>query len=62
MGRLKQTFMLSIQILISIFILVHFTPTIVKRELFIVKRSALTGLAQILYLLIGDVMTWKDGY
>ena len=62
MGRLKQTFMLSIQILISIFILVHFTPTIVKRELFIVKRYALTGLAQILYLLIGDVMTWKDGY
>ena len=54
--------MLSLQILINIFILLHVTPIIVKREFLIVKRSALIGFAQILDLLIGDVMTWKDGY
>ena len=62
MGRLKQTFMLSLQILINICILLHVTPIIVKREFLIVKHSALIGFAQILDLLIGDVMTWKDGY
>ena len=41
MGRLKQTFMLSLQILVNIFILLHATPiiVIVKREFLIVKRS-----------------------
>ena len=62
MGRLKQTFMLSPQILINIFIHLHVIPIIVKREFFIVKRSALIGFAQNLDLLIGNVMTWKDGY
>ena len=33
-----------------------------KKEFLIVKRSALIGFPQILDLLIGDVMTWKDGY
>ena len=62
MGILKQTFMLSLQIPINICILLHVTPIIVKREFLIVKHSALIGFAQILDLLIGDVMTWKDGY
>ena len=62
MGILKQTFMLSLQILINICILLHVTPIIVKREFLIVKHSDLIGFAQILDLLIGDVMTWKDGY
>ena len=62
MRRLKQIFMLSLQILINILIHLHVTPIIVKREFLIVKRSALIGFAQILDLLIGDVMTWKDGY
>ena len=35
---------------------------IVKRESFIVKPSALIGFVQILYFLMGDAMTWKDGY
>ena len=39
----------------------HVTLIIVKQEFLIVKRSALMGFAQILDLLIGDVMTWKDG-
>ena len=54
--------MLSLQILINVFILLHVTPVIVKREFLIVKRSALIEFAQILHLLIGDVITWKDGY
>ena len=54
--------MLSLQILINILIHLHVTPIIVKREFLIVKRSALIGFAQILDLLIGNVMTWKDGY
>ena len=54
--------MLSLQILINIFILLHVTPIIVKGEFLIVKRSALIGFVQILYLLTGDVMTWKDGF
>ena len=62
MGILKQTFMLSLQILINICILLHVTPIIVKREFLIVKHSDLIGFAQILDLLIGVVMTWKDGY
>ena len=41
MGRLQQTFKLRLQILINIFILLHVTPIIVKREFLIVKRSAL---------------------
>ena len=61
-GKIKTDLMLSLQILINIFILLHVTPIIVKREFLIVKRSALIGFAQILDLLIGDVMTWKDGY
>ena len=60
MGRLRQTFMLSLQILINICILLHVTPIIVKSEFLIVKRSALIGFARILDLLIGDVMTWKE--
>ena len=60
MGRLKQTFMLSLQILINICILLHVTPIIVRREFFIVKRSDLIGFAQMLDLLIADVMTWKE--
>ena len=60
MGRLKQTFMLSLQILINICILLHVTLIIVKREFLIVKRSALIGFARILDLLIKDVMTWKE--
>ena len=44
------------------FHLFHVIPIIVKREFLIVKRSTLIGFAQILYLLIGDIMTWKDGY
>ena len=39
----------------------HVTLIIVKQEFLIVKRSALMRFAQILDLLIGDVMTWKDG-
>ena len=62
MGRLKQAFMLSLRILINISILLHATPIIVKREFRIVNRSALIGFAQILDLLIGDVMSWKDGH
>ena len=62
MGRLKQTFLLSLQIPINIWILLHVTPIIVKREFLIAKRSALIALAQIQSLLIGDVMTWKDGH
>ena len=54
--------MLSLQILINIFILLHVTPIILKREFLIIKRSSLIGFAQILYLLIRDVMTWEDGY
>ena len=54
--------MLSLQILINIFILLHVTPIIVKREFLIVKCSTLIGFSQILYLLIGVLMTWKDGY
>ena len=54
--------MLSRQILINICILLHFTPIIVKRELLVIKHSALIGFAQILDLLIGNVMTWKYGY
>ena len=57
MGRLKQTFMLNLQILINIVILLHVTPIIVKGEFLIVKRSTLLGFAQIPDLLIGDVMT-----
>ena len=38
--------MLSLQILINIFILLHVTPIIVKKEFLIVKRSALIELAQ----------------
>ena len=38
------------------------TPIVLKRELLIVKRSTIIGFALILYLLIGDVMTWEDGY
>ena len=38
--------MLSLQILINIFILLHVTPIIVKNEFLIVKRSALIELAQ----------------
>ena len=57
MGILKQTFMLSLLILINICILLHATPIIVKREFLIAKHSALIGFAQILDLLIGDVMT-----
>ena len=53
--------MLSLQILINIFILLHVTPIIVKREFLTVKRSALIRFAQILHLLIGNVITWKDG-
>ena len=33
-----------------------------KKEFLIVKHFDLIGFAQILDLLIGDVMTWKDGY
>ena len=62
MRRLKQIFMLSLQILINILIHLHVTPIIVKREFLIVKRSALIGFAQILCHLIVYVMTWKDGY
>ena len=62
MGRLKQAFLLTLQVIINICILLHVTPIIVKREFLIVKRSALIGFAQILDLLIGNVMTWKDGY
>ena len=62
MGRLKQTFLLSLQIPINIWILLHVTPIIVQREFLIAKRSALIALAQIQSLLIGDVMTWKDGH
>ena len=43
MERLKQTFMLSLQRLINIFIVLHVTPIIVKREFLIVKRSTLIG-------------------
>ena len=53
--------MLSLQILINIFILLHVTPIILKREFLIVKRSAIIGFTQILDLLIEDVMIWKDG-
>ena len=60
MGRLKQTFILSLQILINICILLHVTPIIVRRKFFIVKRSDLIGFAQMLDLLIADVMTWKE--
>ena len=62
MGRLKQTFMLSLQILINVFILLKVTPITVKREFLIIKLSTLIGFVQILYLLIGHVMNWKDGY
>ena len=54
--------MSSLQILINICILLHVTPIIVKKEFLIVKHSELIGFAQILDLLIGDVMTLKDGY
>ena len=60
-GKIKIDLMLSLQILTNIFILFHVTPIIVKREFLTAKRSALTRFAQILYLLIGDLMTWKDG-
>ena len=49
-------------ILINIFILLHVTLIIVKGELCIVKCSALIGFAQIIDVLIRDVMIWKDGY
>ena len=62
MGILKQTFMLSLPILINVCILLHVAPIIVKGEFPIAKRSALIGFVQILDLLIGDGMTWKDGY
>ena len=35
-------------------------PITVKGVFLIVKRSTLIGFAQILCLLIGDVMTWKE--
>ena len=60
-GEEKLKEFIDVLILINIFIL-HITPITVKREFLIVKRSALIGLAQILDLLIGVVMTWKDGY
>ena len=50
------------KIIINICILLHVTPIVVKREFLIVKPSTLIGFAQILDLLIGDVMTWKDGF
>ena len=66
LDRLKQTFMLNLQILINICILLHATPIIVKMEFLIVKRSLITfskfGNLEILNLLIGDIMTWKYGY
>ena len=62
MGIFKQTFMLSLQIVINICILLHVTPIIVKREFPIVKRFTFTGFTQILVLLIGDIITGKDGY